>query len=787
MGNRNRRWLRAVLIGSLMASSLAAAVPGQAAEPAGPTESGASSAAASISTDGRTRPPLPSGWFGRSFGIAGRSHVDAGEFIYEDYIYDDYGADSYAGDRTGGGETRFGLQKPRGDYLYPTNARFAKNSADIAELRVAARDDGMLHVLVRLNTLITADSTVVGVALDTDLLENDEPLAWPHAAGLTTPGSEHVLTMWGTGATWDGTAVGNFGADTVTNTIWAAIPIAQLGLTSGDRRVRLHAASGVWNGANWAPILPNKQPTDSEPAGGGPAVGSRPTARAFNVAFRNSEAGPWSDQAQAAALAAGDISQFSALVDLDAPDSEPALPTGVTPWVYRMSAALGEGVADPGIPGRGLGDYQGTTEFHFIGPDQRAFLYVPAQVSSATLVLHGGGGNAEQAIRGANLHTMLGEELESVLVSPEGLGPNCQWTDWAELAALDAVDDVQAAFGVPATTRAAVVGHSMGGLGVERLLVTRPDRFFAGAAFVANVQDDQRGEGDNPNGNPQNLFAGLRNTPLMFAHGVLDELEPYAEAYLAFDRLKQLGYMTWLQTFPYGDHLAPGALSQYHEARNFLSTVSGDTRARTERPAHVTFAMSEDWWRPDISDRLVFDRAWWVDDVRVRTVEGAAQFKSVGTVDAFSFALAAEDPALDSPLLPRAGAFAALASIVHEQNYVWPPEAFAADNRFVADLAGVSSVTFDVDAMALDEAQTLTAELTTDGPSDVLLKGSFVCPVVSGVPYELTSDGVVLHLAAGDHTVTISLDPSCGSSAATARSAMAVLGWTRRTPSSTAA
>ncbi|HZU73669.1 MAG TPA: prolyl oligopeptidase family serine peptidase [Acidimicrobiales bacterium] len=738
----------------------------------------------------RLQAPLPPGWVGLTDGVAGRVHVSNGETIYEDYIYDDYGADSYPGPRLVSGESRFKLTHPNGDYIYPTDPSFGQNAADLLELRFAKRN-GELQVLARMNTLLprdpsttVTDTTVVAVAIGGT---SGPSMPWPFHANLSTPGTEHVLTFWGTGAAWDTTPLdqlgGSFAVDTDLNTLTASVPMSLV----GSDTFRAYAASGVWDHVNgqWAQVLSGKQPTQWQPAGAAP--GSTNVPAAFNVAFRPAESGTWLDANQSAALAKGDISAFYSDINLDAPDTTGPLPTGYYERVFRSSIPLGspaehEGVTDSGVPGRGQGDYQGTTLVNFLGYDHMAMVYVPhSGYNDVLLALHGGGDNAEGQVHIANFQTFFGEGAVSatiagthaVLISPDPGGPNNQYTDAAEQVALEAVADTRAVYGIDPSRGALLEGHSMGGFGVLRLAVTHPDYFRAVIAVDANVgnsNDDAdpgtatTGVSSNPlggNGDPQDLFANLRDTPIMFMHGVEDELEPYAYAYLADQKVAGLGYAERLESFPQSDHIAAVTLGQFQEAAQFAAALGP-----RPVPAHVTFSMSQAWWRADLSPDLVFDHAWWVQGLRLRqTGSGAADpsFSAIGKVDATSYALGGVEPAV-VPFGPRPSSplVALMPAVVQGQDYDWstpPATPLPASNGFAANLTDVGSASFDLAGMAIDTYQPVAGSITTDGPTDLLLAGQFPStPHVTGAPATVSKDGVVLHLPAGTSTIVVTVD-----------------------------
>jgi hypothetical protein len=141
-------------------------------------------------------------WTGVAPGAAGQSATSAGEFIYQDYLYDDAGA------KTGsGGDNRDfrGSAAPQGSYKYPNDRTgCATNCADLFQFR-AALDGDRVTMLVRLNTLLREESTVAAIAIGTHGSTAAAPHPWPLGANFATRGTEHVITVWGTGGAFDET------------------------------------------------------------------------------------------------------------------------------------------------------------------------------------------------------------------------------------------------------------------------------------------------------------------------------------------------------------------------------------------------------------------------------------------------------------------------------------------------------------------------------------------------------------------------------------------------------
>lgn len=325
--------------------------------------------------------------------VGGESTVSSGEVIYQDYIYDDAGS--------GGGPENHrdyrASAEPTGAYQYPNESERCRfNCADLLELRAALEGD-RVHFLVRLNTLLTADSTVAAVAFGPPGQKGDSH-EWPFGANMSTPGSEHVLTLWGTGGAFDEADLASVGGElavgTKDNVIEASLPVELVG-----ERFRAYAATGLWDKDNKQWMAIQTSADEDSPGGGSPS-----DPRAFNVAFRPGEIGFWFEEGQAEALGEGNISRLHADIDLRAPDT-PRRPPPRGVWQERIvesSATIppGEGVlSDYPTTGqgeteavKGRGNYAGAvpTRFHYLGRHQPYSLYVPERYERAILANHPG-------------------------------------------------------------------------------------------------------------------------------------------------------------------------------------------------------------------------------------------------------------------------------------------------------------------------------------------------------------------------------------------------------------
>lgn len=201
--------------------------------------------------------------------------------------------------------------------VYPDNfGRYGNNSANLIEFRIARYKNGTLYRFT-FNTLLAKDSTIASVAFDTDQKRATGSATLPKDPGLPFPGTDQVLTTWGTGAQWS----------TWTGSVWKQVDLRQttdldanqITIEVPDEVVRPSGtwvatlATGVYNPATrgWMDI----------------AKQSKNTTNIVNLGFRFNEAretgqssggyngAPW--QYQSIALKAGRPTQFAHALRFD--------------------------------------------------------------------------------------------------------------------------------------------------------------------------------------------------------------------------------------------------------------------------------------------------------------------------------------------------------------------------------------------------------------------------------------------------------------------------------------
>jgi dienelactone hydrolase len=717
-------------------------------------------------------------WRGLTTGLGGTWQYSSGELIYQDHLYDDLGADTRQRSEQHGNVTG----APMGDYRYPTDEiRYGHNAADLLELRLAA-DAKSIWILARMNTLKVKDGSVVAIAFDTDGRTTTGGGPWPYGAGLSVPGVDRVITLWGSNGsvtrlpTGSPVALRDVAIDITNNhnAIEARIPRSLMGRGS---KIRVWAATGLWDAgaSEWMAGQPGPSSAVT-PGGASPAI----SARAFNVAFRRNETGSFMEERQAQALAAGDIEPFSAGVDLKVLAAGRDRRYKVKPgrfYVAIMDQRLTippyrEGVSYDGRPGRfaGIGSAALSQTFEYYGRHQPYGLYVPSTYGRrrripAAFALHGHGGSHSTYNSQPGFLRDMGEgdgssgQPPMFLITPLARGSS-MYADWGEADTLAVLRDVKNRFPIDGD-RFYLTGYSMGGYGVYRLGSLYPDLFAAAASwagytgeyvgtYLTNpgaVVDDPTGQsgavsrsvrealqplgvgggrqGKANVGNPVDTLENLRHLPLVHLAGTNDQIVPVSGQYAAARRLAELGYRSRFDLFPGYEHYSFALVDDWKQVRAWLGN-----RTREKAPREVTYRFSDGWTEPGLARRLgiAHGNAWWLRDATMRTTTTDAL--TFASVDARSLRMPARAVSVSREMGP------AEAPTPHLQQLVsWKEGArLPLKNQLDLRLAGVGGVLVDLDRARLD-ACGLAVALSSDGPATVRLAGPVSsAAVVQGDP-----------------------------------------------------
>ncbi len=580
--------------------------------------------------------PTPAGWpFGEEFPrTCGAGRMAGGALFWTDFIYDDHGATGLP----------VGLLKfqapPRGTYIYPKGPA-SNNGADIFRAAVGLTDTDTWW-RVDWNTLLDASVPIALFTFATGRGAATE--AWPAGAGIRSAGIDTALLVSGSGAwlidldTKARTPVGH-SVDLDSRSFLAHVPRSVLA-PAGTWTLRLAAGLANSAGDGFADV--------------GAEHGALPDqTNVYNIAFRTNDQEPphlnfWSDAAQARALTDGDVSEFSIAVSWDqlsagAMSPEPVITGPTTRW-HVSSVELGQGLG----PSNVLSIL--STKPLFLGRVQPYSVclpatYAPGQQLPLTLLLHSLSLGQSQfaAIDPRSLHEVC-DGRNSVVVTPLGRGPSTWYFDYGELDVWEVWARVAEQLGTD-PNRTVISGYSMGGYGAYKLGLSYPE-VFAQAVVLAgpptcgvrlwpdvdipadlDLDSHCAREGDT-----WRLLGNARWLPYVIAHGLLDELVPFASAAEQALELDRLGYRYRFTVYPIEDHLVFAVQDKFDDAVAHMGTG-----LRQSDPGHITFAWYPQLVRPDLG--IGPHQVWWLSELTADPQLATGGVRGViAEVDARSYA-----------------------------------------------------------------------------------------------------------------------------------------------------
>ncbi|HKN94211.1 MAG TPA: glucodextranase DOMON-like domain-containing protein [Thermoleophilaceae bacterium] len=665
--------------------------------------------------------------------VSGASAYRDGEFLYQDYLYDDHGANGGApdpGDPRLSGDT---FSMPNGTYTYPTNPVYAGNAADLVELRVKTTQSATAF-RITLNTMKDPSLVATTIAIG----NSDQAQQFPHGANASAP-AQWFVTVHGQTADMINADTGKqaptaptVSVDTTRRQITVLVPHSDWNPGAGT--VRLAAGTGLWDKAAGKYLIPQQSADATHPGGAGTL--SNPTAF-FNVAFRFSEPMPdatnpvttatnaawWRDQDQGQALKNGDLTPFHADVDFAKLAHRVNDDSGVpkTGAIDRILASHFE--TEQGT------DYSTTCQSatackgELRGQLQPYAIYVPKQAQPAsgyglTLLLHSLGANYNQ-FEGSRNQSQIGDRGPgSIVITPEGRGPDGWYYDYAGADTFEVWADVAAHYKLDPNWTA-ISGYSMGGYGTYKFATQYPDLFAKAqpvvgppglGVWVPPAPVEPGGDSSNTN----HMLASVRNVPFLIWDAVTDELVPYAGVVDQANTFDQLGYRYEFDSFAPADHLTLAINDQYQPAANFLGTTTVD-----RNPAHVTYVVNPKMDFPEMGGPA--NHAYWLSGLTLRDASGSAP---LGTIDVRSEGFGVSDPVAGATQ-HGAGALTGgtLPAIAYtSQSKQWGPALPALRrDRLDINAQNVSAVTIDPSRAHVSCGAALNVQ--TDGPVSVTLAG----------------------------------------------------------------
>jgi len=643
--------------------------------------------------------------------VSGTDAFRAGEYVFQDHLVDDRGADTVPlgnaakTDKSNPTSTGDIAASTGGDVRYPTDARYAGNNADIAEVRLRPAADGR-SVLVRatFRTAVVPDATVFTLGIDTDRA-GTAAVPWPRGAGVSSPGLDQIATVWGTGGELAATGGATTALKGVTFDLSRNQLTFRLPLAAGAWR--LVGGAGLWDGDSYLPVPAAGAPTQRTPASGS---ATREAPGVLDLAFSFDEpiekaptgefttfpgTGNWLDERQAKALASGTAGTAAATVDLRS--------AGRSRWLHAP------GRLQARVLGSGLDVHEGVrTTFPEIGSRLVPYLLVrpagigtTARPAALTFALHSFGGTyLQHAVFSPNLLTQLGDERGSVVVTPSSRSLGGGYATEAEADVFEVWADVARHVRLD-PARTAINGYSMGGFGAYRLAAAYPDLFAKAFTGVGPA-------GSSVPGSERNV----RWVPFLNWVAAADELVTYDRARAAQARMVAAGMRSQLWTFA-GEHFTVAILDEWGEGARFL----GDARV-TRDPWRVSYLFDPKDDRADLG--LGRDGAYWVLGVDAR------EPGKVASVDARSLASGERDAPLRAvtgtsvgvggfPAGARAGAGVPLPPLAVEGQDWGPPASAARERALEVDLRGASSVLVDLRRAGFTGRAPVTVRLRTDG------------------------------------------------------------------------
>ncbi len=689
---------------------------------------------------------VPAGWpFGEGFPrTCGTGRVAGGALFWTDFLYDDHGA---TGLPVGDAKIQ---APPRGTYVYPAGPA-ARNGADIFRAAIGLTDTDTWW-RVDWNTLLDAAVPIALFTFDTAPARSASG-QWPAAAGVRSPGIDLALLVSGKGAalidltTLVRTPV-EHRVDMESRSFLARVP-RSLAEPAGTWTVRLAAGLANEAGDGFADV----------PAAHG-ALPGQPNV--YNVAFRTTAQEPphlnfWSDAAQAAALTHGDVSEFAVKVAWDRLASgetapEPVITGPSTRW-YVSSVELGQGVAADDIL---------STKPQFLGRVQPYSICLPSSFKPGerlplTLLLHSLALGQSQfaAIDPRLLHEVC-EGRDSVVVTPLARGPSTWYFDTGELDVWEVWARVAEQLGTD-PNRTVISGYSMGGYAAYKLGLSYPEVFAqavvlagpptCGVRLLPDVDIPADVDPDTPcarEGDTWKLLVNARWLPYVIAHGLIDELVPFASAAEQVLELDRLGYRHRFTVYPLEDHLAWVLQDKFEDPISHMGTG-----LRQADPGHITFAWYPQLVRPDLG--IGPHRVWWLSDLTAAP-EVLARRGAVAEVDARSYAR--PDPThtvhyhrgLVLNFDPTPGLYSELD---------WRAGPPVAPMPFLTlRLTGVAGVTLDVERAGLAGLAASTITVTTDSAAQITLGG---LPAGAQVQLDGAPSDARVPVLPGRHRITLAV------------------------------
>ena len=212
------------------------------------------------------------------------------------------------------------------------------------------------------------------------------------------------------------------------------------------------------------------------------------------------------------------------------------------------------------------------------------------------------------------------EGRDSVVVTPLARGPSTWYFDTGELDVWEVWARVAEQLGTD-PNRTVVSGYSMGGYGAYKLGLSYPQVFSQAVVLAGpptcgvrllpdidipadlNLDSACAREGDT-----WKLLVNARWLPYVIAHGLVDELVPFASAAEQVLELDRLGYRHRFTVYPLEDHIAWVFQDKFEDPIAHMGTG-----LRQADPGHITFAWYPQLVRADLG--IGPHQVWWLSEL----------------------------------------------------------------------------------------------------------------------------------------------------------------------------
>ena len=663
--------------------------------------------------------PEPQAWpFAEAFPrTSGTGRVKSGALLWTDFLYDDNGAVSGPGVGESAGAWPFGT------YRYPDENQ-AGNGADIFRVGVAVdvKNPTATWWRVDWNTLLDPSVPAAAFAIDRDG-SGGAAAAWGGNVGVTSAGVDSTLVITSAGAFLDGERVSRTIVDGDSKSFIARVPTT---VFEARGRSVVWLAAGLANetGDAFASLGPEHQQLPGQP-------------NVFNMGFRDYVDEPadknfWFEQTQATTLAEpqADVTRFGHRVNWDRLRSgrsvaAPLVRGWSNRW-YVSSIELGQGrVRDVQANVDNEPNYLGRVQPYGVYVPQS---YDPAAPAALTWLLHSLTINHTQY--GATMPDLLRlacEERGSICATTLGRGPDGYYRQEAELDFWEVWAALNRSYALD-RDRTIIGGFSMGGFGTFNIALDHPDA-FAGMVILASAANE-----DEPR------LGNAKWLPYYHAHGLLDELVPYAEeAEPTIEKLDRLGYRYRFDTYPTKDHIAWSLEDGNDLAGEWIAEAD---RTRRRHPGEIIYR----WFPREVNRRWGIGPtgAWWIRglDAREDGPSARVRARSLARPERPATPVRSQTPLVDSngsPVIRR--------QLVWERGGRPDPRP-----RATLNLDNVRTVSLNMPGTGLLRFGASVIDVTTDGRTTIRLRNlpPGVTVRVDGQPTDRTPD-----VRRGDHRIRL--------------------------------